>query len=118
MIRPKFVFRALVVSCIIGTFFLSVGLANAAVSQPDESTLSTNISPAWVQKLGNGLERAYALGWIDNVGIKESLINKFQAVVNAKMDKVLAKAFLNELGAQKNKHISEQEYQLIKEDME
>ena len=64
------------------------------------------------------IERAYTLGWIDNAGIKESLVKKLQAVVKNKIDKVLANAFLSELEAQKNKHINEQAYQLLKEDIE
>ena len=64
------------------------------------------------------VERAYALGWVDNIGVKESLVKKLQAVVKAEIDKVLATAFLNELEAQKNKYINDQAYQLIKEDIE
>lgn len=53
------------------------------------------------------IERAYSLGWIDNKGVKNSLIAKL------KNNKDNYEALLNELEAQRGKHINKTAYQLI-----
>ncbi len=64
------------------------------------------------------VQRAYALGWITNSDVKDSLIAKLQvAKQKGKLDKTLAKSFLSLLDAQRNKSINEQAYQLLKEDV-
>jgi len=107
----------------IDSFFEKLGDHQLAVHTVDRvgnpSNLTTTFRIVATQESTiSDIERAYALGWIDNAGIKESLVKKFQAVAKTEINKVLAKAFLNELEAQKNKHVNEQAYQLIKEDIE
>ena len=55
------------------------------------------------------LERVYTLGWIDNKGIKNSLVKKMQ---HSQFN-----SFVNELEAQRGKHMTEQAYQLLREDV-
>lgn len=87
------------------------------------------------------IERAYSLGWIDNEGIKKSLIKKLKEGDKKNREKEdknekesdkhksgdkkeehknkdLYKEFLKELEAQRGKHINEQAYVLLKEDVE
>lgn len=77
--------------------------ANAAVAFRVIATLESTISD---------IERAYSLGWIDNQGVKNSLIKKLK---EGRENRI--KAFLNELEAQHNKHINNQAYNLLKEDI-
>ncbi len=64
--------------------------------------------------------QALALGWIDNQGIANSLDQKLESVRNAlvKNNKTSAKnilqAFVNEVEAQKDKHLSSEAYALLK----
>lgn len=107
----------------IDSFFEKLGDHQLAVHAVDRVGNPSNLTAtfhiiATPESTISDIERTYALGWIDNVGIKESLVKKFQAVVKAEIDKVLATAFLNELEAQKSKHVNDQAYQLIKEDIE
>lgn len=65
-------------------------------------------------------EQAYSLGWIDNKGILNSLNQKLEAVrkniQNGKIKtaKNILGAFINEVEAQKEKHLSSEAYALLK----
>ena len=65
-------------------------------------------------------EQAYSLGWIDNKGILNSLDQKLEAakknIEKGKVDtaKNILGAFINEVEAQKGKHLSSEAYALLK----
>lgn len=109
----------------VDLFFEALGkhniIANASdmIGNATSSTVNFRII-ATIESILSDIERAFALGWINEKGIKESLIQKIRAVIKNKNNKnnMLAKAFLNELEAQRNKHINEQAHQLLKEDID
>ncbi len=106
----------------IDSFFEKLGDHQLTVHAVDRIGNPSNLTTtfriiATPESTISDIERAYALGWIDNVGVKESLVKKLREAVKTKIDKVLAIAFLSELEAQKNKHINDQVYQLIKGDV-
>lgn len=65
-------------------------------------------------------EQAYSLGWIDNKGILNSLDQKLEAAKKniqkgkIKTAKNILNAFINEVEAQKGKHLSSEAYALLK----
>ncbi|MBU1598521.1 hypothetical protein KKG61_00170 [bacterium] len=65
-------------------------------------------------------EQAYSLGWIDNKGILNSLDQKLEAAKkNIQKGKIntaknILEAFINEVEAQKEKHLSSEAYALLK----
>ncbi len=68
------------------------------------------------------IEKAFSLGWITNKGIEESLIKKLNAIINLgdlleETKDNLLEAFLRELDAQRDKHVNEQAYKLLSEDI-
>ncbi len=74
----------------------------------------------WIDSLISYKHQAQFLGWIDNEGIANSLDQKLDNARNALMknDKTSAKniliAFVNEVEAQKDKHLSSEAYALLK----
>ena len=81
-------------------------VGNVAVSSTSFRVIAT------VSSTISDVERAYSLGWIDSFGIKNSLIQKLQRIKKKDF-----RDFLNELNAQRSKHINEQAFLLIKEDI-
>jgi len=75
-------------------------------SNPNDTRFSITIDD-----IIEDIETAYNIGWIDNIGVKESLVKKLKG------DNGL-KDFLNELEAQYGKHINNQIHNLLKEDVE
>ncbi|MBI5734181.1 MAG: putative Ig domain-containing protein, partial [Candidatus Kerfeldbacteria bacterium] len=89
------------------------------------------------------IERAFTLGWITSKGVKESLVRKLKLIVRLekrikfleeklpgkpkivrrieiiekKIDRLLAKAIRGELKVLRGKHINEQAYNLLSEDI-
>lgn len=100
----------------IDLFYRSLGIHMVRVESVDymgnmsEVAVSFTIQ-ATIQSTISDIERSYSLGWIDNAGIKNSLIKKF------KEKKVNYKNITNELNAQRDKHVSEDAYKLLIEDI-
>ena len=89
-------------------------------------TLSAKLPPetfeplSFLDNLISLKEQAYSLGWIDNKGILNSLDQKLEAAKkNIEKGKVntaknILGAFINEVEAQKEKHLSSEAYALLK----
>lgn len=133
---------------IIDLFFEKLGNHNLTVTASDfvGNSASTTVNfriVATIQSTIYDIERAYSLGWIDNLGIKKSLIKKLKEADKKEKekgdkdrkekepdghkseepkekhsDKHPWKEFLKELEAQKGKHINEQAYVLLKENID
>ena len=101
----------------IDLFYEKLGDHSISVSATDfvgnsaSSTIKFRII-ATKESTISDIERAYSLGWIDNQGIKNSLIKKLESKNTQKT------GFVNELNAQRGKHINEQAFQILLEDIE
>jgi hypothetical protein len=75
---------------------------------------------AWIDTLISYKHRAYDMGWITDQGIANSLDQKLENARrqleqgNKKAAKNILEAFVNEVEAQKGKHLSSEAYALLK----
>lgn len=125
----------------LGNHTVSVSVADFVGNAASTTVNFRNI--ATIESTVSDIGRASSLGWIDNKGIRESLAKKLEAAVKfdkkievseeqlpgkpkilrkiekieKKIDKILVKAFLGELRAQKDKHINRQAFDLLSEDI-
>lgn len=134
-------------SDVIDLFYLPLGIHTVAATATDfignVATASTSFKLiANVSSTISDIERAYSLGWINTFGIKNSLIKKLQEITkeekhNRNEDnnrehgedrgeehrkekdkhKEEFKEFLQELKKQRGKHVNEQAFLLIQEDI-
>ena len=88
-------------------------VGNSATSTREVRIITT------VPSLISDILRAYTLGWIDDVKLRDSLISKAHAAGNAegKTRINILKAILNQFDAQHGKHINEKAYNLLVEDI-
>ncbi len=97
-------------------FFEKLGNHSVSIIATDYvgNTASTTINFRNIATVGStisNVERAYSLGWIGNKGIKNSLVKKLGSKNENRI------SFKNELYAQRGKHINEQAFQLLLEDI-
>ena len=95
------------------TVMASDFVGNTAISEAYFSVIATRASTL------ADIYRAYALGWIFEEGIKESLVAKLKNAYSADvLEKPnLLKAFLNELNALYGEQINDRAYNLLKDDI-
>ncbi len=65
------------------------------------------------------IERAYSLNWINKESVKNTLIKKLENIINHNRDitQKTLKTFLSELEREHPKHINDQAYELLKENI-
>ncbi|KKT74335.1 MAG: hypothetical protein UW71_C0027G0001, partial [Parcubacteria group bacterium GW2011_GWB1_44_7] len=103
--------EAILASTTVDSFYQKLGVHNFSATSNDfvgnvaTSSVDFRII-ATEQSIIKDIEKCLTLGWIDNKGVANSLKKK-------KIDK----AFPNELNAQRGKHINEQAYQILVEDI-
>ncbi len=106
----------------------SLSKFQGAIAPNDDDISIVNYSqdePSKVKKsvtfdsLKSDLRELFNLGFIDNKGILNSLIKKVDSAIKSKDEKPLDKilnSFINELNAQRGKHVKEEAYQILIDD--
>ncbi|MBI5729243.1 MAG: hypothetical protein HY983_03340 [Candidatus Magasanikbacteria bacterium] len=125
-------------SDMVDLFYLPLGIHTVMATATDfmgnVAIASTSFKLiASVTSTISDIERSYSLGWINNAGIKKSLIKKLQEIKkedkkekedderkhkkNEEKRKEEFKEFLQELKKQRGRHVNEQAFTLIQEDI-